>query len=629
MERVIDFSYGDDKEIRSGLEKLASYGYFKFGYSGLRVKLCHLREGYSVDKVNKNVILAYDTIADFYFAFALLLANYDQERFVAEGKRKFNKLYAFVDCSRNAVRKIETIKELINKAVLYGYNGLYLYLEDTYEINNQPYFGYLRGAYSKEELKEIVEYAESFNFEIIPAIQTLAHLTTLLRWDSYYNVSDTPDILLVGEEKTYALIDDMLSSLRQSFKTNKINLGMDEAHYIGLGAYLNKHGYTERKQIMIKHIKTVLSLCEKHGFDSAFIWSDMLVNKSGKDNEKSQELFESIIKDCNVKLTPAFWEYYETNYSFYDKILKQNLALSKEATFTCGGGFTWFGYAPNNKFANKVNGVSLACAADNSVKEVTIACWYDGGAEGSIFNGLASLIFAGTFNYSCENTEEKEWLAKLTTEYSFDALEGLDYPNYTYEDLSEPKINSSSKYLLYGDILLGSFDKNINEKFPKYYKRAIDFLSSQVGNKEYSYLFETMLALVKVLKTKTEIQLELKGAYKEKNFNLIKKIIDKLGDLSSLIKEFYQKVIYSWEKENKPFGCECLDLKIGGLIQRTKHVKKRLENYVDGKESVIPELEKERLNYLSMINYDYVPDDKQNCNMVAFTYHELITGGIL
>ena len=54
-----------------------------------------------------------------------------------------------------------------------GYNTLYIYTEDTYEVEDLPYFGYLRGAYTKEEVNEIVEFASGFGIEIVPSIQTL------------------------------------------------------------------------------------------------------------------------------------------------------------------------------------------------------------------------------------------------------------------------------------------------------------------------------------------------------------------------------------------------------------------------------------------------------------------------
>ena len=58
---------------------------------------------------------------------------------------------------------------------------LMLYTEDTYEVDNQPYFGYLRGRYSQKELREIDDYAFKHGMELIPAIQTLAHLKSIFR----------------------------------------------------------------------------------------------------------------------------------------------------------------------------------------------------------------------------------------------------------------------------------------------------------------------------------------------------------------------------------------------------------------------------------------------------------------
>ena len=53
-----------------------------------------------------------------------------------------------LDCSRNAVMTVDSVKRWIDITSDLGYNMLMLYTEDTYEIKNQPYFGYLRGRYT-------------------------------------------------------------------------------------------------------------------------------------------------------------------------------------------------------------------------------------------------------------------------------------------------------------------------------------------------------------------------------------------------------------------------------------------------------------------------------------------------
>ena len=62
-----------------------------------------------------------------------------------------------IDCSRNGVMKPERVKYLIDLLVKMGYNTLMLYTEDTYEVENQPLFGYMRGRYTVEEMKDLVE----------------------------------------------------------------------------------------------------------------------------------------------------------------------------------------------------------------------------------------------------------------------------------------------------------------------------------------------------------------------------------------------------------------------------------------------------------------------------------------
>ena len=69
---------------------------------------------------------------------------------------------AMLDCSRNAVMKPEEVKNFAGILKSFGYNALMLYTEDTYEVNGEPYFGYMRGRYSHEELREIDAFCLRF-----------------------------------------------------------------------------------------------------------------------------------------------------------------------------------------------------------------------------------------------------------------------------------------------------------------------------------------------------------------------------------------------------------------------------------------------------------------------------------
>lgn len=105
---------------------------------------------------------------------------------------KNNTFGIMLDCSRNAVMKPEKVKEFAKLISDMGYNMLQLYTEDTYEITDEPFFGYMRGRYSKQELKDIDIYCQSIGIELIPCIQTLAHLGQLWQWDEYFSMFDCP-----------------------------------------------------------------------------------------------------------------------------------------------------------------------------------------------------------------------------------------------------------------------------------------------------------------------------------------------------------------------------------------------------------------------------------------------------
>ena len=105
-------------------------------------------------------------------------------------------LGVMVDCSRNAVPTPAALQRLFVRLALMGYDTVQLYTEDTYTIPEQPYFGYLRGAYTREELRALDDFAATLGIELVPCVQTLAHLAQPLRWQPFAPLWDCDDILL-------------------------------------------------------------------------------------------------------------------------------------------------------------------------------------------------------------------------------------------------------------------------------------------------------------------------------------------------------------------------------------------------------------------------------------------------
>ena len=221
---------------------------------------------------------------------------------------KYKRFGVMLDCSRNAVMKVSKLKEFIDFLSKAGYNALELYLEDTYEVEGEPYFGYMRGRYTIEEIREVDAYAKKCGVELIPAIQTLAHFTNLVKLPQFADIVDVNDILLIDADRTYELIDKMFSSLSKAFSTREINIGMDEAHLVGLGKYLDLHGYTNRYEILLRHLNKVAGIAEKYGFN-AHMWSDMFfrLNNHGEYYGRGLVVSEDICKNVPENVAPVYW----------------------------------------------------------------------------------------------------------------------------------------------------------------------------------------------------------------------------------------------------------------------------------------------------------------------------------
>jgi N-acetyl-beta-hexosaminidase len=227
-----------------------------------------------------------------------------------------------IDNSRNAVMKVETIKHLIRILALNGFNELQLYTEDTIYVDGNPYFGYLRGRLTKEEIREVVRYASLFSIEVVPCIQTLAHLEGIFKWDEYSSIKDIDNILLVDETKTYTLIEDIVRTCSEIYTSKKINIGMDEAHFLGRGKYQDKHGYRNRVEILTEHLARVKEIADKHGF-TMMMWSDMFIrlHNDGEYYGENIKIPQETIENVPNGVELIYWDYYSKDKEHYDHML--------------------------------------------------------------------------------------------------------------------------------------------------------------------------------------------------------------------------------------------------------------------------------------------------------------------
>lgn len=501
------------------------------------------------------------------------------------GKNGFKKLGIMLDCSRNAVMRVEEVENMIDNMRAMGYNTLMLYTEDTYEVNNRPYFGYLRGRYSKEELKRIDAYAAENGIELMPCIQTLAHVNALMRWPEFIEMRDCEDILCVGDEKVYSLLEDIFSTLSETFTSRTVNIGMDEAYLMGRGRYMDINGVKDRTEILLTHLNRVSEIAAKYGFE-LLMWSDMFFRlATGShygDGEIPPEINDMIPK--NVKL--IYWEYGQHGKSYFDSLIKRHQAISSDIWFA-GGVQSWTGFAPHSTYAVEAMRTAAQSALDNGVESFLLTVWGDDGAECSKFSVLPTMYAVSRFAAGEFDTDKIKAGFEDTFGIEFDKFMLLELPGTANaEGLCNP-----DKYMLYSDLLLGVWDSTVREGDAARYAECAEKLAEISESFKYSYIFRTQRALCEVLALKLELGLKIRNAYLSQNTEELKALAGDCGILAEKLEIFYNAFENQWMTENKPHGFDVQDIRIGGLIKRVAHAKARIEKYINGELVRIEELE--------------------------------------
>lgn len=524
-----------------------------------------------------------------------------------ENTVKFRRFGTMIDCSRNAVMHVEALKEWIDLTVDLGYNNLLLYTEDTYEVDGEPYFGHLRGRYSKAELKEIDDYAFSKGMEVIPCIQTLAHVNGLFHWPAYLDIRDYDNILLAGDDRVYSLIDKMFATLKQCFRSRIVNVGMDEAYMLGRGAYMDKNGYVDRVQILVNHLARVSEIAKKYDFE-LLMWSDMFFHLATEGNyyarlavgadEDAEEMMidESVKKQIpdNVKL--IYWDYYSTEKNHYAHQIKVNKSI-KDGIWFAGGLWTWTGFAPHNAFSMDSMGLAVESCLSHGVQDVFMTMWGDNGGEGSRFAILPSLYYVAELAKGNQDIDAIKIGFEKKYGIPFDDFMLLDLPNTPNE--KDKKVVNPEKYMLYSDCFMGQFDKRVRKGDGATYAACAEKLSRWENHPAYGRLFRAEKALCQVLAVKYELGVETRVAYCNQDRVALEKLLDSYDLLLERIDRFYETFREQWLQENKFVGFDVQDLRFGGLIQRVKHCRARLKAYLDGKITEIEELEQPVLDLCS------------------------------
>ncbi len=516
--------------------------------------------------------------------------------FVPEEERcPFSLLGIMLDCSRNAVPTVAYLKSFLTRSVLLGFNALLLYTEDTYQIADEPYFGYMRGAYTGEELRDLDRFAERLGIEIIPCLQTLGHLEQILRWPAFRDIKDTDDVLLVDEPKSYALIEKMIAAWSCAVRSRRIHIGMDETHSVGRGRFYDLHGDERHFDIFNRHLTRVVEICRNHGLQP-MIWSDMYFRMGNAKNDYYDP--GTVIPDDVVRGIPedvglVYWDYSHDSKAFYADWIERHRQLGRVPVMASG---VWAG----NKFwydrhiTEKIVPPCLEACRETGVREVMFTLWGDDGLLCDLDSAFAGLAFAAEQAFTSEAPADR-LNAKFDALFdgaSYDIIRGIS-------ELERKGVFPAST--LWDDPLMNIFLAGV--RFRDWENGSTVFADALWTCREVFFLVrqartagsagDLTLAefLAAALASKLTMVDGLLTTYLANDRPGLESVFPLIADYSRKLENLASAYRSMWLRNYKPFGLETMQIRFAGQAARLEELARRLRDYLDGHAPSLPELE--------------------------------------
>ena len=558
---------------------------------------CRRGEALEVHADGKQVELTWSRPVELYRGLSMLPRPL--EPFHISQKAGFQEVGPMFDCSRNAVLTPEAMRFFLRKMALMGLNLGMLYTEDTYEVPEQPFFGYKRGRYTAQELKALDDYAFTLGIELCPCIQTLGHLREVLRWPGFQKYKDNDEVLLADSAETYVLLEQMIRAATAPYRSKKIHLGMDEAFGVGLGKHLQQFGYEDPHAIMGRHLKRVLDITEKLGLD-AMMWSDMYFQLEGNGYYESGEPTQAAKDAVDPRATLVYWDYYHDDEAFYKDMLRKHKLLSPKTAFA-GGLWNWTGPAIDYPVAIANTVPALEAARKYRVQTVLATMWGDDGAESNLLSALLGLQLYGELTYA-EHYDEAALHGRFARCCGASAQAFLDISLLN----TVPGIVSTTQYpsnflkiMLYQDPLVQLFEEDTKDlDMSRHYAALVGLYARHAReNPNYALLFDFFAALAQTLAMKCRWHEKAARAVRSGDRDTALALAQDIAPTVEALETLRITWRNLWESTNRPQGFEVLDGRMGAIRARLTTAGEKMSDFAQGLRQDIPELTEPTLPY--------------------------------
>jgi hexosaminidase len=211
-----------------------------------------------------------------------------------------------MDMSHMQFPKIEEIKKQIDFLARWKTNQYYFYSEASIEFDGYPLL-MANARFSKEQVKEIIEYAKLRHIDVVPNMELYGHLHDLFKLEHYSDLSVTKygGEFKPKDPRVKEILQDWIKQIAELFPSPFFHIGFDETWVIELEA---KKLNQTADQLYLDMLNQTTDMVEKQG-KQAMVWADML------------QKYHQIIPKVSTKVTAVPWHYFPLTDAEYDTLL--------------------------------------------------------------------------------------------------------------------------------------------------------------------------------------------------------------------------------------------------------------------------------------------------------------------
>jgi len=165
-------------------------------------------------------------------------------------------------------KRPETLKRLIDWLAFFKVNCIGFEMEDKYEYPSHPVIG-APGAYTKQQMQELTRYALERHIQLVPVIQSPAHMAYVLKHDRFAHLrSDGSNYqACMCSEEAMKLIEDMYADMIEATPGVKyFHVSTDEIYFAGICDKCPKpYNDQNRSQAWVDFVKRMHAFLAERG----------------------------------------------------------------------------------------------------------------------------------------------------------------------------------------------------------------------------------------------------------------------------------------------------------------------------------------------------------------------------